>query len=472
MIDQFEKIPTTETSHPQGAAPACCELDRHGYVEEEYFVHGTANVYTCVERQAVVRDAHAPYVNRILVRRPRDAGKASGRVVVEILNATAGMDIDRMWVITHGLFLRNGDTYVGITSKPSSLRAMKKLDARRYAPLHWTNPQPRYLPQMLKERHDFCGAISEDSEAGLFWDMLTETAADIRSGRLPLGLSAVDRVYLTGWSQSVIYMVLYLHYFAYRNGGKSPFDGYFAGGGTRSLAPALNQYDIPACAGEYGTILHTVTEPYVAVQTESENYALGNEIVSQPDSDGPQLLYRRYDVPGATHDNTYTMADYYRGNADVFKMGLVLSYPAKDPYPNNYPYQFPFHRACDMLYRWAEENEAPPRMQRIPVGHNGQNVRDRNGNALQGWRMPAVDLPVCTYYPFPQTMQPSAFALYGSRHPFPGDKLRQMYGSLANYRALVEENAGQAVREGRLLQADYEACVDFSVRQAQAGGLT
>lgn len=469
MIDQFERIAAVGTSHPQATATLACPMDEYGYTEEEYFFSGRANVYELKGQEAAIRFADAPYVNRLLVRRPMASEKASGRVVIEILNATSGMDIDRMWAIMHRFFMRNGDTYIGITSKPSSLRAMQKLNPTRYAPLHWRNPEPRHLPQILKERHAFCGAISEDSETGLFWDMLTDTADAVRQGRLALGI-VPEKIYLAGWSQSTIYMVLYLNYFAYRNGA-SPFDGYFSGGGIRTLAPGLNQYDLPESAGEYGTLLHRVTEPYMAVQTESENHALGNEIVMQQDSDDPQFLYRIYDVPGATHDCTSTMEAYYRGNRDLKKLGIMLAYPAKDPYPNNYPYCFPFQAACAMLYRWAEKGETPVRMQRIPVSFGGQNLRDLHGNACGGWRMPAVDCPVCTYVPFPETVLPSAFSLYGSRHPFSREKLMQRYGSLSVFTQQVEAAATQALHDFRLLPEDYAACVQFSVEQARHAGL-
>ena len=470
MIKNFRKIPVTKASHPQATARAVCKLDARGYVEEEYFFEGTANVYERDDTRAVVRYADAPYVNRLLVRRPADPAKASGRVVLEILNATSAKDIDRMWALTHELFLRNGDIWVGITSKPSSICAMQKLDPTRYAALCWPNPEPRYLPQFLRERHEFCGAIRAESETGLFWDMLTDTAQAIRSGELPLGGCEVKRVYLIGWSQSTIYMVQYLNYFAYRNGA-SPFDGYFSGGGVRALAPALNQYGIPECPGEYGTVLHRVSEPYVALQTESENYALGNEIVRQPDSDDPNFKYRIYDLPGATHDCQQTMQDYYRDDPDQYTLGLVLAYPVREGLPNNFPSMFAFHRACDLMYRWAEQGEAPMRLPRIEVGFNEQNVRDLDGNAVGGWRLPPVDVPVCMYYPFPEQLQQSAFSLYGARYPFSPEKLRTRYGSLAEFRARVEQSAQQAVSDGRLMQEDYDACVAFSVEEAARYGL-
>ena len=470
MIKKILYIPTDDKSHPQATAQSICKLDSYGYEEEEFFIDGTSNIYKKDEENAVVCYTDAPYINRILVRRPSISQKTSGRVIIEILNATSGKDIDRMWALTHELFLRNGDIWIGITSKPSSIKAMKKLNPDRYKALHWSNPDPRHLPKFLSKRHEFCGAISADSETGLFWDMLTDIAYEVRDGKSIIS-SDVKYVYLTGWSQSTIYMVEYLNYFAYREKSKSPFDGYFSGGGVRSLAPALNQYDIPECAGEYGTILHRVSEPYIAVQTESENNDLGNDVVRQPDSDDPNFKYRIFDIPGATHDCLQTMQNYYREDPDQYDLGIVLTYPAKSGNPNNYPSKFVFHRACDMMYRWAEENEVPIKLPRIEIGFNDQNVRDFDGNAVGGWRLPAIDLPVCMYYPFPDQLQPSVFSLYGTCFPFSTDKLITRYESLEKYCGLVEENARKAVTEGRLMPEDYDACVNFSISEAQKYGL-
>lgn len=40
----------------------------------------------------------APYTNRVLFRMPSDPARFSGNVVIEILNSTAGIDIDRIWI--------------------------------------------------------------------------------------------------------------------------------------------------------------------------------------------------------------------------------------------------------------------------------------------------------------------------------------------------------------------------------------
>src|SRR5262245_41068095 len=67
-------VPVSATSYPFGAAdhtrvPA--DLRTDGYVEEEFFLSGDANVYDWPgPGPAVVRTAGAPYTTRVLIRRP------------------------------------------------------------------------------------------------------------------------------------------------------------------------------------------------------------------------------------------------------------------------------------------------------------------------------------------------------------------------------------------------------------------
>ena len=81
------------------------DLSLVGYVEEEYAVSGTANLYDYVDDigqrpDIVVSTPDVPYTTRMLVRRPADARDFNGTVFVEVLNATAGWDGDPIWQST------------------------------------------------------------------------------------------------------------------------------------------------------------------------------------------------------------------------------------------------------------------------------------------------------------------------------------------------------------------------------------
>ena len=93
--------------------------------------------------------------------------------------------------------------------------------------------------------------------------------------------------------------------FAYRDEVKRDgkvFDGYLAGGGVRNLIIPVNQYE---SAMDYDFRLKRiehVEEPYISVQTESENGRWDAFRTKRMDSDYPHFLYREYEVTGASHD--------------------------------------------------------------------------------------------------------------------------------------------------------------------------
>ena len=125
-------LPSSEASHPFGGAAYQLvpeDLSKSGYVEEEYYVSGLANVYTrpAPGRRWCARP-NAPYTTRILVRRPADPAKSSGNAVVEMLNPSNNIDLNIGWAIMQKQFMRKGDTWIGITIRPVAVDALKQFD--------------------------------------------------------------------------------------------------------------------------------------------------------------------------------------------------------------------------------------------------------------------------------------------------------------------------------------------------------
>jgi hypothetical protein len=146
-LPSVKAIPTTRDSHPWGSAAYTVkpiDLAKHGFVEEEFLVTGKANVYDWTpyaNYETTVLTA-GPYTSRIVVRRPADPRKFSGRVVVEIVNMSDAYDFFAIWSSLWERILANGDAYVGITSKPNVFPGLVKFDAKRYAALAMPNPLP------------------------------------------------------------------------------------------------------------------------------------------------------------------------------------------------------------------------------------------------------------------------------------------------------------------------------------------
>jgi hypothetical protein len=132
-------VPVTTNSFPLGAADHLNvpeDLSKVGYVEEEYFISGLANVYEwTAPAAATVKVPNAPYTTRMLVRRPIHRERLSGNVIVEILNATNLVDLEIGWALSKNYFVRHGDVWIGFTSKPVTAAALKNFNPTRYAPL-------------------------------------------------------------------------------------------------------------------------------------------------------------------------------------------------------------------------------------------------------------------------------------------------------------------------------------------------
>ena len=61
--------------------------------------------------------------------------------------------------------------------------------------------------------------------------------------------------------------------------------------------------------------------------------------------------------------------------------------------------------------------------------------------------------------------------LFGHMESFSASMLKELYGSLENYRALCERDTAIEVSQGFVCAEDAQAIVDFAVRSASERGL-
>lgn len=475
MLISIEHKTANQESHPFATAVGKLSFEQKQYKEEEYFFRGTANVYEEDEQNGMnVIHEQLPYCNRLLLRRPSDMAGFSGNVIIEILNATAGFDIDRMWVLGAEEIMRDGAVYVGITSKPDVLDVMKKFDPDRYREISWDIPYKRtantyeYADPVTVPKHQEC-------ETGLFWDMLTDIAMLLRSSKTIIPSDRKRYLYLTGWSQSVSYMSTYINYFVNGENERVSFDGYLAAGGVHSVITPLCQDDYGRYNDYKRTMLELMPSPYIAVQTESENaYFMGYE-ARQEDSDTLPVRYRCYELAGATHDTVYSQIDYYAGDKDMEKINLTPRYIGSNEYPNDFPSQYQMRAVFRILFNWVRHNILPPHGQRIETDSSRENKKDCYGNAVGGIRSPFIDCPVAVYFPYSDVeaglMDGDRYGLFGHMIPFTAGKLKELYGNLAGYIKQVELSCEEQIAKGFLLKEDREELIRDAAERAAGYGL-
>lgn len=488
MIHNITEITTTKESYPFASAARYLDFDAYGYIEQEFYIEGTANVYESINdtKEVKVKIQDAPYVNRIIIRSPSNPAKASGRVVVEIINPTSFMEIDRMWILGYQKFMRDGDIYVGITSKPNTIASLIAFDEARYGCMSWKTPNKESFPFTKDDvvKKGLLPDLDEAYEPGLFWDMLTDLAWLLRKNTSdnPICEYPHQYVYLTGWSQSACYLVRYINSFAYRDDVKKDgqvFDGYLAGGGVRNLIIPVNQYETLNKYHFSLTRVEYVEQPLISIQTESENGQFDAFRTKRNDCDEPSFLYREYEISGASHDTMFSYVNYYQGDPDLKRIDHLPAYVGKHEEGNDYPSQLLFAAAFRNLFLWVEQGIGPNHCERILMDGSGHNRKDVFGNTMGGLRTCLLNVPTGRYNSTSNIEQGQSFLspdatqdpLFGYQEAFSPSFLQELYGSLAHYEALCIKDTKEQVSKGFLCQEDAKALVEQAVALAKERGL-
>jgi hypothetical protein len=460
-------IPVTKSSYPfndpaHNFTPV--SLRRHGYEEQEYFVRGTANVYSWPTLGTIIPAASGPYETRILIRRPVDPRRFSGNVFVEMLNPTSLFDVDIMWAADQNYYMSHGDIWVGITVKPVSVASLKAFDPKRYAPLSMANPVP--AGQTCPNPN---GGGTPATENGLAWDMVSQVGALLKTPAAanPLGHLGVHAEYLTGYSQTGGYEVTYINaiapHFVLADGAPI-YDGYLIGTGYGFVEP-INQCEAAPAPGSAQWVVHPPGDaPVIDVQTLSDFYALGGVDGERPDGTGPGDNYRLYQVPGASHVWAEQVA-YAPGPAEEVKAGFPPNYwfPYCAQGVNPFPLQYILDGASASLTRWVRAGVPAPSAPRITVTGTGQTVNDVYGNAEGGVRTPYVDVPTGTYYGTTPGTGTCEY-LWGHEDPFAGYFLKTLYPTHASYVAKVGTDVRTLVSQGWLTAGDGSAIIGAAER--------
>jgi hypothetical protein len=424
-------------------------LSDRGYVEEEYFVSGTAASFTADGpipmdgRVTVKAGATAPYTTRIVVRRPANPTRFNGTAVVEWLNVSGGTDAAPDFAFLHRDIVREGYAWVGVSAQQAGLQSIPGMPGGLAKPVKEADPS-RY------ER------LAHPGDA-YSYDLFSQAGTAVRAILHPKCLLAI------GESQSAFFLTTYVNAV---DPGARVYDGYLihARGG---FAPALSGMRLDRAttnpAANPVLIRSDVRVPVLMVQSETDLMILGSLAARQPDSDRIRL----WEVAGASHADTYLVAAAYQDSEGVDPavlaaalapttsfFGMTMTVPM-----NSGPQQhYIVSSALEHLHTWVHEGKAPPAAPRLEISSAEPHsfALDDRGIVRGGIRSPWVDVPTGALSGLGQTG--AGFApLFGTTKLFDANTLTKLYPrGRADYLAEFSKATDSAIKAGFILDADRE----------------
>ncbi|MFR3430241.1 MAG: alpha/beta hydrolase domain-containing protein [Holdemanella porci] len=137
----------------------------------------------------------------------------------------------------------------------------------------------------------------------------------------------------------------------------------------------VNQYEVTYDYSYKLTRVEYVEQPYISMQTESENSQTNSYSTQRQDSDQWNFMYRNYEVTGSSHDTMYNYVNYYQNDPDLISIDHLPKYSGKHERGNDYPSQILFAAGFKNLFRWVEEGVGPNYCQRIQIDGQGHNQK-------------------------------------------------------------------------------------------------
>jgi Alpha/beta hydrolase domain len=405
-----------DASHGYTFNHAFLDLAKAGYVEEEFFIEGTANQYkTTPETTGSVLDGGHPYKTRIVVRRPASAKKFNGTAIVEWTNVTGSRDLEMDWFQSSEHFMRAGYAWVGVSAQHVGVDALKAWSPARYGTLDVTEG----------------GKISNDA---LSYDIMA-SAGEVVRGKAKtnvMGGLKVERVIATGHSQSAARLAGYVNSIHPLN---PVFDGVMLHGGGGKIRTDLD----------------------VKVW----------KMLSETDVRGPAArqddtgMFRTWEVAGTSHVDSESIRHFTaiaKLNATEAANGAAAGQCDKPTY-SQVPFRYVFDSAYDHMVRWIKDGTPPPSAPAIEFSSATPPVivRDANGIAQGGIRLAEEAVP--TAVNTGQNTGAGFCRLYGSHVDFDKEKLAALYPTHKEYVAKVKEVTEKNLKLGYILKQDAEATI-------------
>jgi hypothetical protein len=423
----------------QPSTTSVVDLGAPGYSEKEFFFEGDATAYalqgepTMDGKWALVETTEQHFKTRLLVRRPLDAKKFNGTVVIEWLNVSGGADADPGFIYNWAEIMREGYVWIGV-----SAQAQGVVGGGFAFPIPGLVPLLQYDP----ERYGSLNHPGDDYS----YDVYTRAAQVVRGGVGGVDvLEGLRPKFLIGYgeSQSAGRLVSYIN-------GVHPlvaaFDGFFVHSRGDGGVPFGTEAAAQPLGGGPVRIRDDLGDPVFQFETETDVIgSLGFLAARQPDTD----MLRTWEVAGTSHIDAYTLG------LDETGAGNVLGCNN----PNDGPQHYVIRAALRALHLWISEGSAPVKGEPLMTDPSGNPVTDEHGNTRGGVRTPDVDVPIATLSGLPAS-DPSALSnpvcfLFGSTTPFTHEKLMELYPSHEDYVTKVM-NAARATREAGFILSPEE----------------
>jgi hypothetical protein len=443
MTDPVLSGPITGGERGWAFGAAVSDLASAGYLEEEWFLEGEAPLYGFVDGAGPEFDGRwraepvgaMPYVTRLMVRRPVDPERASGTVLVNWNNVTTGLDVD-VFETDDETFV-DGTTVVGVTVQPTGVYGFTQM--------------PLGLKVWDPVRYGRLSIPTDDLSYGIFTEASRAVGPDRRGEVDPLGGIRVTRVIATGGSQSAARLLSYLNavqpiekifdafFLTVHWGGGSPLDTGRAG----PLPSMLDLVSEPWNYRKFATRFRSDLVPVFVVNSETETTS--NVAVRQPDDEN----FRFWEIAGSSHGGGRGRAIERRFARDLDEMSPLGAF--RQGTPNDLDTGPVVAAAQWYLARWLCDGTPPPSFAPIEVGGDPLKIiRDGDGIAIGGIRMPDVEAPLATLTSkSPSRGGPDSLA--GSRIDFDEATIRERYGDHAGYLARYDAAVAEGVAAGFLL---------------------
>jgi hypothetical protein len=426
------------------------DLAKQGYVEEEFFISGTARTYDIPRDQmsnGTPSDASHPFKTRLVVRRPVSPSKFNGTVIVEWTNVSEGFDNEVEWFHSGEQLVRAGYAWVGVSAQNVGVSALKQRMSERYGSLDVTDN----------------GAVTGD---GLSYDIFTAAGFAVRgkSGQNVLGPLKAEGLIASGHSQSAGRLAAYFN----------------------AVHPLNPVYDAVLLHGGGGKMRADLTVKIWKLLSETD--VLGQEAVRRPDSD----KFGTWEVAGASHLD-YTHADQLVKLGLRSKQTMLPSPPSPSatlpasarpggatattgPYNgcahpplSRVPSEYVQNALYDHMARWVKDGTPPPSAPPIEiVMENGKAVIDRDsfGNALGGIRL--AEHAIATAVNSGENTGAGFCFLTGWHEDFDKARLAMLYSSHTSYVSDVKGATEKNVKAGYILRADAMKTI-ATAEQSQVG---